>query len=70
MLFLTQPYGSLSVPEVKQLKKFLKISLDAGASQTVAFQLTAADWSVYYPQISQGLKLVAEDADMAIAVLG
>ncbi|GMF66198.1 unnamed protein product [Phytophthora lilii] len=50
MLFLTQPYRSISVPEVKQLKKFSKISLDAGASQTVTFELTAADWSVYYPQ--------------------
>ncbi|ETN13879.1 hypothetical protein PPTG_08568 [Phytophthora nicotianae INRA-310] len=68
MLFLTQPYRSLSVPEAKQLKKFSKISLDAGASQTVAFQLTAADWSVYYPQIGKGLKLVAEDTDYVIAI--
>ncbi|KAE8879534.1 Lysosomal beta glucosidase [Phytophthora fragariae] len=68
MLFLTQPYRSISVPEVKQLKKFSKISLDAGASQTVEFELTAADWSVYYPQIGQGLKLVAEDADYVIAI--
>ncbi|KUF94092.1 hypothetical protein AM588_10004749 [Phytophthora nicotianae] len=68
MLFLTQPYRSISVPEVKQLKKFSKISLDAGASQTVTFELTAADWSVYYPQIGQGLKLVAEDADYVVAI--
>ncbi|EGZ23266.1 putative glycoside hydrolase [Phytophthora sojae] len=68
MLFLTQPYRSISVPEVKQLKKFSKISLDAGASQTVEFELTAADWSVYYPQIGEGLKLVAEDADYVIAI--
>ncbi|KAL3674921.1 hypothetical protein V7S43_000847 [Phytophthora oleae] len=68
MLFLTQPYRSISVPEVKQLKKFSKISLDAGASQTVSFELTAADWSVYYPQIGQGLKLVAEDADYVVAI--
>ncbi|ETP09057.1 hypothetical protein F441_15057 [Phytophthora nicotianae CJ01A1] len=68
MLFLTQPYRSISVPEVKQLKKFSKISLDAGASQTVTFELTAVDWSVYYPQIGQGLKLVAEDADYVVAI--
>ncbi|KAG7388461.1 hypothetical protein PHYPSEUDO_012522 [Phytophthora pseudosyringae] len=68
MLFLTQPYRSISVPEVKQLKKFSKISLEAGASQTVEFELTAADWSVYYPQIGQGLKLVAEDTDYVVAI--
>jgi len=68
MLFLTQPYRSISVPEVKQLKKFSKISLEASASQTVAFELTAADWSVYYPQIGQGLKLVAEDTEYVIAI--
>ncbi|KAL3664702.1 hypothetical protein V7S43_010451 [Phytophthora oleae] len=68
MLFLTQPYRSISVPEVKQLKKFSKISLEVGESQTVAFTLTSADWSVYYPQIGQGLKLVAEDADYVIAI--
>ncbi|POM58315.1 Glycoside hydrolase [Phytophthora palmivora] len=68
MLFLTQPYRSISVPEVKQLTKFSKISLEAGASQTVEFELTAADWSVYYPQIGQGLRLVAEDADYVVAI--
>ncbi|CEG44721.1 glycoside hydrolase [Plasmopara halstedii] len=68
MLFLTQPYRSISVPEVKQLKKFSKISLKPGDSKTVTFELTAADWSVYYPQIGQGLKLVAEDADYVVAI--
>ncbi|RLN70608.1 hypothetical protein BBJ29_003749 [Phytophthora kernoviae] len=68
MLFLTQPYRSISVPEVKQLKKFSKISLEAGASETVSFELTAADWSVYYPQIGKGLKLVAEDADYVVSI--
>ncbi|KAG1705027.1 hypothetical protein DVH05_005052 [Phytophthora capsici] len=52
MLFLTQPYRSISVPEVKQLKKFSKISLEVGESQT----------------IGQGLKLVAEDTDYVIAI--
>ncbi|KAK1937012.1 Lysosomal beta glucosidase [Phytophthora citrophthora] len=68
MLFLTQPYRSISVPEVKQLKKFSKISLEVGESQTVTFTLMSADWSVYYPQIGQGLKLVAEDSDYVIAI--
>ncbi|GMF12349.1 unnamed protein product [Phytophthora lilii] len=49
MLFLTQPYLSVSVPEVKQLKKFSKISLNPGESRAVTFTLTADDWSVYEP---------------------
>uniref|UniRef100_H3G931 beta-glucosidase n=1 Tax=Phytophthora ramorum TaxID=164328 RepID=H3G931_PHYRM len=68
MLFLTQPYRSISVPEVKQLKKFSKINLEVGASQIVTFELTAADWSVYFPQIGSGLKLVAEDANYVVAI--
>ncbi|KAG1694335.1 hypothetical protein DVH05_021687 [Phytophthora capsici] len=68
MLFLTQPYRSISVSEVKQLKKFSKISMEVGESQTVAFTLTSADWSVYYLQIGHGLKLVAEDTDYVIAI--
>ncbi|KAL4170084.1 hypothetical protein KRP22_010991 [Phytophthora ramorum] len=68
MLFLTQPYRSISVPEVKQLKKFSKVSLEAGESQTVSFTLTADDWSVYYPQIGNGFKQVAEDTDYVIAI--
>ncbi|KAE9045682.1 Lysosomal beta glucosidase [Phytophthora rubi] len=68
MLFLIQPYRSISVPEVKQLKKFSKISLEAGASQTVNFTLTADDWSVYQPQIGEGFKLVAEDTDYVVAI--
>ncbi|KAE9355754.1 hypothetical protein PF008_g3916 [Phytophthora fragariae] len=68
MLFLIQPYRSISVPEVKQLKKFSKISLEAGVSQTVNFTLTADDWSVYQPQIGEGFKLVAEDTDYVVAI--
>ncbi|GMF39619.1 unnamed protein product [Phytophthora lilii] len=68
MLFLTQPYRSISVPEVKQLKKFSKISLEAGASQTVKITLTTDDWSVYQPQIGEGFKQVAEDTDYVIAI--
>ncbi|ETK77692.1 hypothetical protein F441_16372 [Phytophthora nicotianae CJ01A1] len=68
MLFLTQPYRSISVPEVKQLKKFSKISLEPGQTQTVSFTLTADDWSVYYPQIGSGMKQVAEDTDYVIAI--
>ncbi|GMF10802.1 unnamed protein product [Phytophthora lilii] len=68
MLFLIQPYRSLNVPKMKQLKKFFKISLEPGETQTVNFTLTADDWSVYYPQIGHGLKKVAEDADFVVAI--
>jgi beta-glucosidase len=68
MLFLIQPYRSLNVPEMKQLKKFSKISLEPGQTQTVNFTLTSDDWSVYYPQIGHGLKKVAEDCDYVVAI--
>ncbi|KAG7396935.1 hypothetical protein PHYBOEH_001502 [Phytophthora boehmeriae] len=68
MLFLTQPYRSFNVPEVKMLKKFSKINLDASESRTVKFTLTSEDWGVYYPQIGKGFKRVAEDADYVIAI--
>ncbi|TYZ66293.1 hypothetical protein PybrP1_007179, partial [[Pythium] brassicae (nom. inval.)] len=68
MLFVTQPYRSISVPEVKQLKKFQKISLAPGISQTVEFKLTAEDWSVYDPQIGSGLVQVAEDGDFFVSL--
>ncbi|GMF38906.1 unnamed protein product [Phytophthora fragariaefolia] len=41
---------------------------DVGASQAVAFTLTSDDWGVYYPQIGQGFKKVAKDADFVIAI--
>ncbi|RLN67369.1 hypothetical protein BBJ28_00023746 [Nothophytophthora sp. Chile5] len=68
MLFLIQPFRSLNVPEMKQLKKFSKISLEVGETQTVSFTLTADDWSSYYPQIGQGLKKVAEDSEFWVAI--
>ncbi|KAE8900906.1 Lysosomal beta glucosidase [Phytophthora fragariae] len=68
LLFLTQPFRTISVPEVKQLKKFTKVELQAGDSTTVNFTLSTDDWSVYYPQIGSGLKKVAEDADYVIAI--
>ncbi|ETM32940.1 hypothetical protein L914_19763, partial [Phytophthora nicotianae] len=68
MLFLIQPYNSLNVPEMKQLKKFSKISLEPGQTQNVNFTLTADDWSVYYPQVGHGLKKVAEDCDYVVAI--
>ncbi|EGZ08164.1 hypothetical protein PHYSODRAFT_255926 [Phytophthora sojae] len=54
VLFLIQPYRSLNVPEVKQLKKFNKISLEPGQTQTVNFTLTSDDRSVYYPRPQEG----------------
>jgi beta-glucosidase len=68
MLFLTQPFRSLSVPEVKQLKKFEKIELAPGASATVTFTVDYNDWSVFKPQIGQGFARVAEDGDYVIAI--
>lgn len=68
MLFLIQPYRAISVPEVKQLKRFSKISLAPGEATTVTFQLTREDWSVFDPQIGQGFKRVAESGDFVIAI--
>ncbi|KAG7399860.1 hypothetical protein PHYBOEH_007721 [Phytophthora boehmeriae] len=68
MLFVIQPFRKISVPEVKQLKKFKKIELDAGASMDVSFTLTTDDLSVYDPQIGKGLKRVFEDSDYVVAV--
>ncbi|KAG6976281.1 hypothetical protein JG688_00001524 [Phytophthora aleatoria] len=68
MLFLIQPYRLISVPEVKQLKKFKKIELQAGESMDVSFTLTTDDLSVYDPQIGKGLKRVFEDSDYVVAI--
>ncbi|GLD91845.1 hypothetical protein PINS_up000378 [Pythium insidiosum] len=68
MLFLIQPFRSLSVPETKQLKKFQKISLKAGESKTVSFTLTANDWSVFDPQIGNGFVRSAENGDFWVAI--
>ncbi|KAE8978907.1 hypothetical protein PR002_g24570 [Phytophthora rubi] len=53
MLFLIQPYRKSSVPEMKMLKKFKKIELQAGESTDVSFSLSSED---YQPQIGQSLK--------------
>ncbi|RLN65742.1 hypothetical protein BBP00_00002663 [Phytophthora kernoviae] len=68
MLFMIQPYRAISVPEVKMLRKFEKIELEAGASKTVMFTLTADDWSVYKPQIGSGLKRIAENGEFVVAI--
>lgn len=68
MLFITQPYRKISVPEVKMLKKFKKISLNPGASSTVTFTLTFSDWSVYDPQIGNGFSRIAEAGDFVVAI--
>ncbi|KAG6971688.1 hypothetical protein JG687_00001881 [Phytophthora cactorum] len=68
MLFLTQPYRTISVPEVKMLKKFKKIELQPGESQDVSFVLTADDWSVYDPQIGSGFKKITEDSNYVVAI--
>ncbi|KAG1703273.1 hypothetical protein DVH05_008182 [Phytophthora capsici] len=68
MLFLTQPYRTISVPEVKMLKKFKKIELQPGEAQEVSFTLSVDDWSVYDPQIGSGFKKVTEDSDYVVAI--
>lgn len=68
MLFLTQPYRLISVPEVKMLKKFTKIELQPGEAKDVSFTLTADDWSVYDPQIGSGFKKVAEAGRFVVAI--
>ncbi|KAL4152369.1 hypothetical protein PRNP1_009300 [Phytophthora ramorum] len=68
MLFVIQPYRLISVPEVKQLKQFKKIELQAGESMDVSFTLTTDDLSVYDPQIGKGLKRVFEDSDYVVAI--
>ncbi|OWZ20143.1 Glycosyl hydrolase [Phytophthora megakarya] len=68
MLFLIQPFRKISVPEMKMLKKFKKIELQAGESMDVSFSLSAADWGVYQPQIGKGLKRIVEDSNYVVAV--
>ncbi|TMW60778.1 hypothetical protein Poli38472_000820 [Pythium oligandrum] len=68
MLFLIQPFRSISVPEVKQLKKFEKIELAPGTSKTVEFELNYKDWSVFDPQIGNGFVRSAEDGDFVVAI--
>ncbi|TYZ52676.1 hypothetical protein PybrP1_005270 [[Pythium] brassicae (nom. inval.)] len=68
MLFVTQPYRTISVPEVKKLRKFAKVSLEPGESSKVEFKLTAADWSVFDPKIGRGLVQVAENGEFVVAI--
>ncbi|EGZ27649.1 family 3 glycoside hydrolase [Phytophthora sojae] len=68
MLFLIQPYRAISVPEVKQLKKFSKIHLQPGESREVSFTLTREDWGVFDPQIGSGFHCVVEPGKYFIAV--
>eukprot|EP00644_Phytophthora_capsici_P009435 jgi/Phyca11/526839/estExt2_fgenesh1_pm.C_PHYCAscaffold_130100 len=68
MLFLIQPFRKISVPEMKMLKKFKKIELQAGESTDVSFALSAEDWGVYEPQFGKGLKRIVEDSKYVVAV--
>ncbi|TYZ65314.1 hypothetical protein PybrP1_004067 [[Pythium] brassicae (nom. inval.)] len=68
LLFLTQLFRAMSVPEVKQLKQFRKVALQPGEAQEVSFELTHNDWSAFEPQIGQGFHKVAESGAYAIAV--
>lgn len=68
MLFVTQLFREVSVPEVKQLKAFRKITLQPGEAQEVSFELTHDDWSAFEPQIGRGFHKVAESGAYVIAV--
>ncbi|KAG7377040.1 hypothetical protein PHYPSEUDO_012252 [Phytophthora pseudosyringae] len=68
MLFLIQPFRKISVPEMKLLKKFKKIELQAGESMDVSFSLSAGGWGVYEPKIGSGLKRIVEDSNYVVAV--
>ncbi|KAF4139585.1 Fibronectin type III-like domain [Phytophthora infestans] len=68
MLFLIQPFRKISVPEMKMLKKFKKIELQAGESMDVSFSLSEEDWGVYKPEIGTGLKRIVEDSKYVVAV--
>ncbi|EQC39405.1 hypothetical protein SDRG_03607 [Saprolegnia diclina VS20] len=66
MLFVTQPFRTMAVPEVKQLKKFEKIALEVGESRVVTMTLGFCDVSVFAPQIGAGFKRVAEAGDFVV----
>ncbi|CAI5741801.1 unnamed protein product [Peronospora destructor] len=68
MLFLIQPFRKISVPEMKNLKRFEKIELQAGESRTVSFSLSYDDWSVYNGKIGVGLPKIVEDSNYVVAV--
>ncbi|KAE9025954.1 Lysosomal beta glucosidase [Phytophthora rubi] len=68
MLFLIQPFRAISVPEVKQLKKFTKIHLEPGETQVVSFTLTREDWGVFDPQIGSGFHRIVEPGKYFVAV--
>nr|CCA27737.1 unnamed protein product [Albugo laibachii Nc14] len=68
MLFLIQPYREMAVPEVKMLKKFLKVFIPAGESSTISFGLDVDDWSVYKPQLDEKLQRVSEGGDYYVAI--
>ncbi|RLN13887.1 hypothetical protein BBJ28_00017158 [Nothophytophthora sp. Chile5] len=68
MLFLIQPFRAISVPEVKQLRKFTKLQLQPGETKIVSFTLTRKDWSIFDPQIGRGFHRVTEFGDYVVAV--
>ncbi|KAE9333050.1 hypothetical protein PF008_g14639 [Phytophthora fragariae] len=68
MLFLIQPFRAISVPEVKQLKKFTKIHLEPGETQVVSFTLTREDWGVFDPQIGSRFHRIVEPGKYFVAV--
>ncbi|CAH0491676.1 unnamed protein product [Peronospora farinosa] len=68
MLFLIQPIRRISVPEMKNLKKFEKIELKAGESKKVSFTLSYDDWSVYKGEIGAGLPKIVESTKYVVGI--
>nr|AIG56285.1 secreted protein [Achlya hypogyna] len=67
LLFVSQQARQSQPVETKMLKKFTKIDLAPGASQTVSFSLSVADWGIYAGPIGSGLSKTAEAGTYYIA---
>ncbi|KAF4139372.1 Fibronectin type III-like domain [Phytophthora infestans] len=71
LLFVSQKFRRVSVPETKLLKAFEKLDeLAPGASQDVEFVLTPEDWSYYEPHmVGHGFQWRAEAGEFVVSML-
>ncbi|KAI9995493.1 hypothetical protein PInf_012558 [Phytophthora infestans] len=71
LLFVSQKFRRVSVPETKLLKAFEKLDeLAPGASQDVEFVLTPEDWSYYEPHmVGHGFQWRAEPGEFVVSML-
>ncbi|OQR92659.1 glycoside hydrolase [Achlya hypogyna] len=67
LLFVSQQARQSQPVETKLLKKFTKIDLAPGASQTVSFSLSVADWGIFAGPIGSGLAKTAEAGTYYVA---